>query len=101
MFKKPKRHFRQRKLTDGSDEENSEEHAVINNQSQNGASASNSASSNSNSKKKKSGEPKVKKPIAAVSFEDEGEGSYINYGKTYFKETGSKVPREGVLATAS
>ena len=76
MFKKPKRHFRQRKLTDGSDEENSEEPSAINNGQNSGASHQN----NNGSKKKKEGggeSRKVKKPIAAVSFEEEGEGIAI------------------------
>ena len=77
MFKKPKRHFRQRKLTDGSDEENSEELSDINNGQNSGASHQNN---NNGSKKKKEGggeSRKVKKPIAAVSFEEEGEGIAI------------------------
>ena len=76
MFKKPKRHFRQRKLTDGSDEENSEEPSAINNGQNSGA----SHQINNGSKKKKEGggeSRKVKKPIAAVSFEEEGEGIAI------------------------
>lgn len=102
MFKKPRRHFRQRKLTDGSDDEERENdaeegspvfskselkssHSESESRSQinsKPAGVSNSApvkpNGKANSKKKQSSKPVNLTPI---SFEVDGEGMY--YRPTY------------------